>query len=214
MLWKLYSYLNYMTFGLHPGQSNSFHIPFFYLCDVYISILIFTSRYTFFYLTSSYTSWNLHAFLTSSISHRTYIRITCFSLSHTPLRLCYVCFYITCELIFALHVYFFHLSTFISVTLVPLTRLYFHSYCDCVCPPFAPFMFSVCFLSDSLAIFWANPVIPQVKIFILEQTIRPHALQSRRSATRCLRLSQPQAFLSSVCHLQLHTFKLFVSPDE
>jgi len=136
------------------------------------------------------------------------------SVSHALLRPCYVCFCITCELIFALHLYLFHLSTFISVTLVSLTCLYFHSYCEFFFPSFAPYIFSLCLWSDILTIFWANPVIPQVKIFILEQMIRPRELQSRRSATRCLSLSQPPVFLSSVFHLQLYTFKLFVSPDE
>ena len=52
------------------------------------------------------------------IVHTLVLRV---SLSHRLFRLCYVCFCITCELIFILHVYLFHLSTFISVTLVSLT---------------------------------------------------------------------------------------------
>jgi len=167
MLWKFYSNWKDVTFGLHPGHSNSFHIHLFYLFHVYIGIfIIFTSRYTFFYLTSSYASWNLHAFLTFPMSHCTYNGITCFFLSRTLLRPCYVCFCITCELIFALYMYRFHLSTFVSVTLVSVTWPYFHSYCECFCPFFAPFIFSVCLLSYILATFRANPVIPQVKIFI------------------------------------------------
>jgi len=186
MVWKLYSYLKDMNLDSIPA--NRIHSIF--LSSIYFTcILVFFSS-----LRPGTHSSNLLSVTRPEIymyfSHLPWVILHTFvlrvSLSHTLLRPCYVCFYITCELIFALHVYLFHLSTFISVTLVSLTWLYLHSYCDCFCPSFAPVIFSVCLLSDILAIFWANPVIPQVKIFILEQKIRPRALQSKRSATSLL----------------------------
>jgi hypothetical protein len=81
-------------------------------------LLILTSWYTFFYLTFSYTPWNLHAFLTSPMSHDTYIRITCFFLTYT--------------LTSVLYVFLHHLWAYIRLTFVSLPPFYLHQCYSCV----------------------------------------------------------------------------------
>lgn len=85
---------------------------------MYISIfLIFTSQYTFFYLNFSYTSCNLHVFLTSPMSHRTYVRTTCFSLTYT--------------LMSVLCVFPYQLWAYIRLTCLSLPPFYLHQWYPC-----------------------------------------------------------------------------------
>jgi hypothetical protein len=86
-------------------------------------------------------------------------------------RMCVDCVQVAVRnLIFALHVYLFHLSTCISVTLVSTTWLL--SFVFRLLLPFLCSFYLLCvFIIRHLAIFWAKPVIPLVKIFILEKTV-------------------------------------------
>jgi hypothetical protein len=147
------------------------------------------------------------------MSHRTYIHITYFSLTYKLTSVLCVFLYIyisyirfTCISLppFYLHQFYSYVSdmillSFVFRVLLPFLRS-FYLLCMFVIRHFY-YILSKASYSSSQDIY-------------LGKTVRLQALQSRRSATRCLSLSQPQLLLLSMCHLHLYTFKLFVSTDE
>jgi hypothetical protein len=144
----------------------------------------------------SHLSWvTVHKFILHISHSRTNLR---------PCYVCYVCFACISLSPFYLHQFYSYVPDMILL-----------SFAFRVLLPFLCSFYLLCvFVIRHFDYILSKASYSSSQDIYLGKTVRLQALQSRRSATRCLSLSQPQVLLLSMCHLHLYTLKLFVSTDE